>query len=458
MKRILALVLALLFCASLASAQAAPANPPVVPPARASVEEFRKAADEVLAEISEILALPVKEPLKKSIRTRDEIRAYLIQRIQDEKEPEKWEADQKVLTRLGLLPRGFDLEKFLVELLTEQIAGLYDPRGKEFYIADWIEAGDQRMVMAHELVHALHDQHFGVEVWVKAAKPDDDAQLARNAVLEGAAMVAMIDYVLRDQKLSVRNMPSLSDLIRHQMLSEMAESPELTRAPVFVREMLLFPYIFGTSFAQTVLRAETDWKSFNRVFTRPPVSTQQIYHPDLYLAGVAPRPLALPDISRLLPSSWKKLDENSLGEFGLRAVFRQFLGEQRAVELGSLWAGDRYAAFEQSARNSGGQRVLLVMLVRLESEPAAARAFGGLSEALELKYQQRANLLRRPNFFSFTSEEGGVYLRCFGDQCLTVEGAGRDVFDRILRALNWPAVPSAPAKPAKTGVAVTLHD
>jgi hypothetical protein len=226
---------------------------------------------------------------------------------------------------------------------------------------------------------------------------------------------------------------------------------------MFVRELLLFPYLTGTSFAQAVLRAEPDWKSFHRVFTQPPVSTQQIYHPDLYLKGVTPKPVPLPNLARLLLRGWKKLDENSLGEFGLRAVLRQYLGAQRSEELGAAWAGDRYAAFEQAAGARGEPRVLLVMLLRLESEAAAARVFGGWSEVLELKYQQRTNLLRRPNFFSFTSEEGGVYLRCYADQCLTVEGAPREVFDRIQRALDWPAVPAAPSRPSKTGVALTAE-
>lgn len=446
MKRFLSFALGAFLCASLATAQSAP---PVVPPAKVSPEEFNKAADEVLAEISDLLQLPVKSPLKKSIRTREEIRAYVIKRIQEEKEPGKWDADQKVLIKLGLLPRGFILEEFLVALLTEQIAGLYDPKGKEFYIADWIEPGEQRMVMSHELVHALHDQNFGVEQWMDAAKPNDDAQLARNAVLEGVAMAAMMDYMFRDQKMSVRNMPPLGDMIRSLMMGDLGQSPELARAPLFVREMLMFPYISGTTFSQEVLKSVPDWKGFNKVFVKPPVSTQQIYHPDLYLAGVAPRLVSLPDMGKLLTPEWKELDQNILGEFGLRALLRQYVGNDRAVELGSLWAGDRYAMFE----NLTAKRELLVILFRLENEPAAARVFGGLSESLELKYQQRTNLLRRPNFFSFTSEEGGVYLRCFGDQCLTVEGASRDVFDRILHALNWPAAPAAPSKTGKADIA-----
>lgn len=186
------LILAVLLVALPAGAQS------IVPPERDAAavnEEFQRTADVVLARISVILGLPLKSELKKSLRSREEIRAYLIQRIEEEKEENKWDADQKALERFGLIPRGFELESFLIDLLTEQIAGLYDPKGKEFFIADWIPLAAQQEVMAHELVHALHDQHFNVDAWLRAARPDDDALMARNAVLEGSAMVAMILYI-----------------------------------------------------------------------------------------------------------------------------------------------------------------------------------------------------------------------------------------------------------------------
>jgi hypothetical protein len=113
------------------------------------------------------------------------------------------------------------------------------------------------------------------------------------------------------------------------------------------------------------------------------------------------------------------------------------------MRLAPTWAGDRYAIFEQQKT----KQVLLVFHLQLASEADAARLFGSYSEALELKYAKRRDLFRRPNFFSFDTDEGGVFLRCVGDQCLTVEGANRDLFDRIMRALGWPAGPAAPAKP-----------
>ena len=454
MKRVLAWLLGVILLGTLGAAaqQSSPpvSNPPPVNPPGA---EFLKTADEVLAEMSALLSLPVKSPLKKSIRTRDEIRDYVIRRMQEEKQPAKRYADQKALEKFGLIPRGFQLEPFLVDLLTEQIAGLYDPKTQEFFIADWISPGDQRMVMAHELTHALQDQHFKVDPWLDAAKPNDDAELARDAVLEGSALAAMLDYMLREHKLSVRNLPDLEQFVRAQM-GDLDKSPQLAKAPPFLRDELLFPYLAGTTFTQRFLRAHSGWGDFRKVFENPPASTQQVLHPELYFSGVVPKPVALPGFARLVPASWKKLDENIVGEFGLHVLLKQFLGQERAARLSVAWAGDRYAIFEHEKT----KELLLVVRLRLASDADAARFFGSYSEALELKYDKRRELFRPPNFFSFESDEGGVFLRCVADQCLSVEGTTREVFDRITRAIGWPAGPTGPPgtnrAPQKTAVTV----
>jgi hypothetical protein len=444
MRRILSTWLLLMFAVLPAAAQqAVPA--PMPPPVTAAPAEFERAADEVLGEVSRLIELPAKDPLKKSIRTREEIRQFIIREMEADREPAKRYADQRTLEKLGLIPKGFDLDAFLVELLTEQIAGLYNPKAREFFIASWIDVDEQRAVMAHELVHALHDQHFGLEAWLRAAKPNDDALLARDAVVEGAAIAGMFDYLLRDLKLAVRDLPDLESVMsRH--LGTGLESPQLALAPMYIRDAILFPYFAGTTFAQQVLRAGAGWAEFHkRVFENPPVSTQQVLHPELYLAGAVPRPVALPG-GAFLPKEWKKLDENLVGEFGLRAILKQYLGEARAKDHSRAWAGDRYAIYEHEA----SKELALVLRLRLESVEAAARFFGQYSDLLEQKYRERHRLLRRPNFFSFDSEQGGAFLYCNGEECLIQEGADRAAFDRLVRAMGWPAAPRAAERPAKS--------
>ena len=141
--------------------------------------EFIAAADEVLGQLSQITGLKLLTPLKKSLRSREEIRAYVIKQMNEDKNAAERYADQRSAEAFGLLPKGFDLDSFMINVLTEQIEGLYDPTTREFYIADWSPLADQRMVMAHELTHALEDQHFQIEAWLKAARPNEDAELAR---------------------------------------------------------------------------------------------------------------------------------------------------------------------------------------------------------------------------------------------------------------------------------------
>jgi hypothetical protein len=153
-----------------------------------------------------------------------------------------------------------------------------------------------------------------------------------------------------------------------------------------------------------------------------------------------------------LGSDWTKLEENILGEFGWKEVLKQFLGEDRAKTLAAAWDGDRYVVYEHKRT----KRLVLVSLLRLNNTAETVRFFGQYSEALEKKYDERSKLLRRPNFFSFDSLEGGVYLRCLEAECLSVEGTTRAVFDGTTKAIGWPASPEAPLDPAKpAGITMT---
>jgi hypothetical protein len=446
-KRIITGILALFFVASVAAAQKAPPPASLPPPATAQSQEFLQAADEVLAQMSKIVSLPILTPLKKSMRSREEIRAYLLQKMKEDKDADKRYADQKTMEKFGLLPKDYPLDQILVKVLTEQIAGLYDPDSQEFFIADWTSPAEQRSVMSHELTHALQDQHFHIDKWTDAAKPNDDGELARDAVIEGSAMAAMIDYEL-DGKGSIRD---LGDFDLSMFMGDLDSSPELSKAPKVLQDELLFPYISGIAFTQHLLKAGNGWPDFYKVFDKPPASTQQIMHPDLYLKGVLPAKVDLPATKGLISADWKKLDENNMGEFGVQEILKQFLAKNRSTTLAAAWAGDRYAIFE----NQKNKRTLMVFRVRLSSDDDAARFFGAYSEVLELKYGQRSTLLRRPNFFSFDTPEDGVFLRCMSSDCFVLEGGTRAMFDHMTMEMGWPAGPVVPVNPSDPHVNMT---
>jgi hypothetical protein len=442
------LLLAALFLLNLypALAQQAATAPSPAPSAKNN-PEFLAMADEVLQEMSAITGWELKTPLKKSIRSRQEIHAYVLREMDDEKDAKERYASKRSAEAFGLIPKGFDLDGFMVDLLTEQIAGLYDPKAHEFYIADWIDPEDQRTVMSHELTHALEDQHFQIEAWVKAARPNDDAEMARESVLEGSATAAMLEYMLKEKGLKLRDLPDIDPSI---FVGDLAETPMLKKAPSFIKDSLMFPYFGGLTFSLAVLKND-GWKGFASVFARPPASTQQIMHPDLYRTGKSLMPIKLNLPDGLPGSDWTLLEENSMGEFGWKEVLKQFLDADRAGKLAAAWEGDVYATYE----SKDAKRLLLFVRVRLDSNESAARFFGQYSEALEKKYAVRSNLFRRPDFFSFDTPDGGVFLRCFQNDCVSVEGGDRTLMLQWNKTLGWEAIPEEPKKPNESEVKVT---
>ncbi len=433
------------------SAQGAPdvssSAGPSAPAAPQTNPEFLQAADEVMATMSKLVDLPIKEPLKKSLRSKDQIRAFVVQQDKDDKEEAEKYADDKTMEAFGLIPKGYPIESKMEDILTDQIAGLYDPKGKEFYIADWIPIDEQKEVMAHELTHALEDQSFHIDTWIKAARPNDDGELARDSVSEGSAMAAMLDYELQDEHLTVRALPDVSSLIESSATGEMDKDPKLSQAPIYIRDSLIFPYIAGVTFTQQFLKAHDGWGDLHLLFEHPPVSTQQIMHPDKYLNDVKPVATKLPEWKGLAPSDWKFLEENVMGEFGLQEVLKQFLGEDAAKLTSPGWAGDRYAVFEDSKAKT----LPLVFVLDMDTVDDAARFFGQYSSALEMKYPGRTNIVRQPNFFEFQTDGGSVFVKHQGTQCLVVEEASQDIFNKIDQAINWPT--ATPPSPDNQGAA-----
>ena len=397
--------------------------------------EFAAAADEVLHQMSEITGLKLLTPLKKSLRSRDQIRAYVINEMKEDKDEAERYAGQRSAEAFGLLPKGFDLDNFMIDLLTEQIAGLYDPKSHEFYVADWIPAADQKMVMAHELTHALQDQHFKIDNWVKAARPNDDAELARESVLEGSAMAAMVDYLLQGTGRSLQDLP---DIDPSMLVGDMDSTPMLKKAPPFLRDALIFPYLDGLNFSAAIVRPK-GWDALAGVFAKPPVSTQQIMHPDLYFSFRIPPKADLPSLDKDLGADWVRLEDNLMGEFGWKEVLKQFLNEERAIPLAAAWSSDRYILFEQKKT----KKLVLIARLDMADEGATARFFSAYSEVLAKKYAKRTNEKKQEEFLSFDTADGGVFFKCVAMSCVSLEGADRALFDKLNSGVHWETAPPA---------------
>ena len=310
-------------------------------------------ADTVLRQMSGLTGLPVKEPLNKQIVSREDVDRYLRDNLNAEYTPEEIHGEEAALKAFGVVGVDFDLKKFLISFYTEQAAGFYDPRHKTMFMANWVEPDAQKLVLSHELTHALQDQSFNLWPFMQATRDDDDASSARGALVEGYATLAMMQVMLGS--IPIEKLPSLDASMEAMVNQQMAEYPVFTKAPYFLRFQAMFPYAQGMHFAREGLVLGR-WKLLNECFTRPPTSTKQIFQPDSYFKPPSDptpgmesgeRPLTLPPPPPLAQAPTLKLVEaNIMGELGYDALLGQLLTPEEADKVTLSWVADRYLVYE----------------------------------------------------------------------------------------------------------------
>ena len=268
----------------------------------------RSATDAVLKETSELRELAILKGVKSGAQSRADIERMIIKNLDTDTTPAEMHAAEVLLKVFGLAPKAFEYRPFLIRLLTEQVAGYYDPKAQQFYLADWIELDGQKPVMAHELVHALQDQHFNLKRFEKWPKGESDAELAAHALIEGDATLAMTLYMAKNPLVALAFIRSLG--------AQQAASEEFNQAPRALKESLLFPYEQGSAFA-TQLYRRGGWEMVSQAYTKLPQSTEQILHPEKYFAYEAPQKLALPNFKTILGPEWKRIDQRCERRVGL---------------------------------------------------------------------------------------------------------------------------------------------
>lgn len=298
--------------------------------------------DAVLKETSELRELSILRGVKSGAQSRSEIERVIIKNLDTDTTPAEMYAAEVLLKAFGLAPADFAYRSFLIKLLSEQVAGYYDPKAKQFYLADWIELDGQKPVMAHELTHALQDQHFNLQRFDKWPKGDSDAELAARALIEGDATLAMTLYLAKHPLIALAFMRSSQDTATEQF----------EKAPRAVRESLLFPYMEGSTWATEVYE-RGGWAMVSKAFAKLPQSTEQIMHPEKYFTYEAPVKLTLPNFTRALGPGWKRIEYDVSGEWGYYLVLDQFLNDAKlSKQAAAGWGGDRFVIYE-GPRKSG---------------------------------------------------------------------------------------------------------
>jgi hypothetical protein len=291
-------------------------------------------------QVSAMRGLETKEPVSKAFLNTDELRQKMVEDVAEDYTEQEARDDALLYAAFDLMDPDIDLYDLLIDLYTEQVAGFYDPDTQEMFVVKENEAPGvlERMTYAHEYTHVLQDQHFDLQALgftddADTSEEDTEKDLAVRSLVEGDASLLMQQYAL--QHLSAED---LQDVVRQ---SAEIDTDVLDTAPAIVRESLLFPYQAGLPFV-LALFADDGWPAVDAAYLNPPVSTEQILHPDRYPDDV-PQVVTLPPLTDTLGSGWRLVDEDVLGEFGLQQYLQVHLEADEAEMAAEGWGGDRYA-------------------------------------------------------------------------------------------------------------------
>ena len=433
------------------------------PSARKLLEEAGAIADRV----AQIRGLSKNHPIDKGVKTREQLRDILVEKLAEEQSEEEMRQEAAVFKRLGLIPPDLDYRKMILDVLTEQIAGFYDQKNGSLNIMQGIPLDLQRPAMAHEIFHAIQDQHFDLTQMLEpfSSRENGDFQLARSALVEGDATVLMIDFSLyergtlpRDQIRSIVDIPMMANMLKQldfdqlgalEKLSGQKESEEkeptpesadtptelfdsaLSKAPTIVRRVLIFPYLAGMRFV-IALRSGRTWNEFDEIYEKPPVSTEQILHPERYAKNDEPVMLFF-DPSSVL-EDYDKIYETVLGEFQMKLFLEHHLksdagsDRKRSIDVEQAatgWDGDRLMAFRQGDRSP-----LLIHLSVWDSQRDATEYYNALVEASQRRFPEASTRTASgkhgaSNCLRAKSGDGAerIYVERWGDAVLHIEGA-----------------------------------
>ena len=288
---------------------------------------------EAVPQIERATGLKFKTPPKIDVRTRAQVREFLVQKFNESTPAEQLRGEEMAYKLFGLLPDTLDLRRFLLELLTEQIVGYYDPATKTLYVVEGAPDDLVGITITHELVHALQDQYVNLDS-IQKATGNSDRQAAAQAVLEGQATYEQMEIMLGDGNLMAR-MPGGWESIRQTIRESQSAMPMFSAAPMAIQESLLFPYLSGAEF---VRRFEVRKPGRSPLLEPMPVSTEQILSDSAYFG--TPPDLPTPIV---FPASADSAHEETLGEFGTRLlIYQHQKNNTTAIGAAHGWEGDRY--------------------------------------------------------------------------------------------------------------------
>lgn len=327
-----------------------------------TAQETFSPSPEMATQMSELIRftealrqLPTLNAVEVRFPTRPELRAYLDEQLAEALTEEAVQEAMQFYIAFGFLPADYALKDEYIAFYGSQVGGFYDTQDLSMNVVLLQESATppnllpilERITFVHEYTHALQDQHFDLDAYIEAstALNNPDVSLARLALVEGDATFTMQGYVLAE---SQRNpLGTLTAVLLQGFTTNTLTLPE--GIPSILSNELLFPYEQGLTFAEALFRESSDWTLINQAFSNLPASTEQILHPQKYLAGEAPIAITQPDSSASLGENWQLLRESTFGEFYLRQWLGKQFGTLDINRAASGWGGDSFQIYADEA-------------------------------------------------------------------------------------------------------------
>ncbi len=344
--------------------------------------------------LPDLRGLNFKEPVAPQFMERTDLQQHMKKLLKEDMTEHEIELSDASLKVFGFVQPDFKTEDTLLQLYSEEVAGFYDPKRKQMVLIKETEApkpqkpgllarllgaktgfdkDEQKSTLSHEMAHALADQHFDLLKLQEAAEKDDDRALALQALVEGEAMLVMMADMERAGGGTgagiLRASPAAMDFSFRLMqgILPFASGKAFRSAPPIFRETMMFGYLKGMVFLLH-LTNESEWKRVNQAFREPPLSTEQILHPEKFLKELdEPTEIELPPLGDVLGADWKEVGQNVLGELQISVMLRKQWGARAAAG----WDGDRFAVF-----SGPNDKLALVWYTTWDSE-ADAKEFAG---------------------------------------------------------------------------------
>ena len=269
-------------------------------------EELEKVSQSIQHDVEELRGAKFRRPVKVQVADGKGFLDYARKRQEKTETPERRVRDESIAKMLGLIDPGLDLEKTLEKLLEAQVGGFYEPGADTFYLMDSFGGDIAKIILAHELTHALDDQMYDLDGTLKKLGQKTDAEFAYQAVVEGSGTAAMTQWLLRFGK-----------GIDPSALNDDVYSKGLDEAPQVLWKPLIAAYLRGSMFLTRSGANVSAGDALRRAFEHPPRSSEQILHPEKYWEAKQidePRDVAI-DASKL--AGWKVIGEDTLGEIYL---------------------------------------------------------------------------------------------------------------------------------------------